>query len=69
MKGHHEKLKKLLEAQNKVEEINEHRDPIENECPKEDEHDAGGLDYRCTDYQFSRYIGRRYGTFYQYQYR
>jgi len=36
MKGHHEKLKKLLEAQNKVKEINKKRDPIENECDKED---------------------------------
>ena len=44
MKGHHEKLKKLLEAQNKVKEINEHRDPIENECPKEEENNLGGLE-------------------------
>jgi len=45
MQDHHEKLIKMLEAQNKIKEINEHRDPIEDECPKEDENNgAGGLE-------------------------
>ena len=45
MQDHHEKLIKMLEAQNKIKEINEHWDPIEDECPKEDENNgAGGLE-------------------------
>jgi len=37
MKGHHEKLTKMLQAQSKVHRINEHRQATEEECANEDE--------------------------------
>ena len=39
MGGHHEKLSKVLKAQNKVREINEHRAATEEICPKKDDPD------------------------------
>ena len=39
MEGHHEKLSKMLKAQNKVCNINEHREATEEICSKEDDAD------------------------------
>ena len=39
MEGHHEKLSKMLKAQNKVRNINEHREATEEICSKEDDAD------------------------------
>ena len=43
MKGHHEKLLKMLQAQVKVREINEHREAVE-EVKKDDENEPEGVE-------------------------